>query len=212
MAKKKNYRPLIALAALAVAALALATMTFTNLTYWQISATLPPAMKYNGSDFTITSRADSSGYQRYVYVSHEYDSSRGLNITRISIVGFTGDPTNYTDVLRLCNKNYQGILYAKLVAGGSLGGNAPDKIKDFRVYFYQDGQGNTYGYDAEDYYVKFEGSSIKESPTKSVPIPRGTCAIVGAYVVVDPSLSSQYRDGKTVIAQYEVDVVFSDQP
>jgi len=218
MARKKNYRPLIALAALAVAALALATMTFTNVTYWLINATLPPAMKYPGTDTQIAGRADNSGYKNYVYVTYYYDSSTGYNITKISIVGFTGDPTNYTDVLQLCNKYYDRTLYAKLVAKGYFDGqgtgyaNQPQYIKDFRVYFYQDGQGKTYGYSADGYYVQFVGKSTQVASTNSVPIPQGQCAIVGAYVVVDPSLDPTYRDGKTVIAQYEVDVVFSDQP
>jgi len=218
MARKKNYRPLIALAALAVAALALATMTFTNVTYWLINATLPPAMKYAGTDTTIAGRADNSGYDKYVYVTYYYDPNTGYNVTRISIVGFTGDPTNYTDVLHLCNKYYSKTLYAKLVAKGYMTcsdpacANVPQYIKDFRVYFYQDGQGKTYGYSANGYYVQFVGSTAQVTSTNSVPIPQGSCAVVGAYVVVDPSLPSQYRDGKTVIAQYEVDVVFSDQP
>jgi len=212
MARKKNYRPLIALAALAVAALALATMTFTNVTYWLINATLPPAMKYPGTDTQIAGRLDNNKYNNYVYVTYYYDSTNGYNITKISIVGFTGDPTNYTNVLQLCNKYYSGTLYAKLVANGLLGGAAPGYIKDFRVYFYQDGEGKTHGYSADGYYVKFVGSSAQVTSTNSVPIPQGQCAVVGAYVFVNPNLSAQYRDGKTVIAQYEVDVVFSTSP
>jgi len=211
MAKRKNYKPLIALAALAVAALALATMTFTNVTYWLINATLPPAMKYPGSDTTITSRADNSGYKNYVYVTYYYDSN-GYNVTRISIVGFTGDPTNYTNVLQLCNYRYSGTLYAKLVAVGTVDSTGYESyIKDFRVYFYQDGQGNTYGYSQNGYYVQFVGSSAQVTSTNSVPISQGQCAIVGAYVLVDPSLPPRAADGKTVIATYQVDVVFSDQ-
>jgi len=101
-----------------VAALVLATLTFTNVTYWLINATLPPAMKYAGDDTQIGGRADGSGYGRYVYVSWYYDPDTGYNVTRISIVGFTDDPANYTDVSKLCNKYYQGTLYAKLVAVG----------------------------------------------------------------------------------------------
>jgi len=172
-------------------------------------------MKYPGTDTQIAGRADNSGYNNYVYVTYYYDSN-GYNITKISIVGFTGDPTNYTDVLQLCNKYYSGTLYAKLVAKGSLGGVATDSVRDFRVYFYKvvDSSGNIYGnkiygYSANGYYVQFVGSSAQVTSTNSVPIPQGYCAIVGAYVFVDPNLSKDYRDGKTVIAQYEVDVVFS---
>jgi len=209
---RRSYKPLIALAALAVAALALATLTFTNVTYWLINATLPPAMKYPGTDTQIAGRADGSGYDRYVYVSYYYDPNTGYNVTRISIVGFTGDPTNYTNVLQLCNKYYQGTLYAKLVAGGYIAGptgnpqyaNSPQYIKDFRVYFVNP--------TTSPNYVQYQGTSATQSATGSVPIPYGQCATVGAYVVVDPSLPAQYRDGKTVIAQYQVNVVFSNQP
>jgi len=39
--KRKNYKPLAALAVLAVAALVAATVTFTNVTYWLVKATKP---------------------------------------------------------------------------------------------------------------------------------------------------------------------------
>jgi len=80
--------------------LAMATMSFTNVTYWLINATLPPTMKYPGSDTQIAGRLDNSDYKNYVYVTYYYDSSTGYNVTRISIVGFTGDPANYTNVLQ----------------------------------------------------------------------------------------------------------------
>jgi len=204
VARKKNYRPLIALAALAVAALALATLTFVNVTYWLINATLPPAMKYAGDDTQIGGRADGSGYGRYVYVSYYYDPSTGYNVTRISIVGFTGDPTNYTDVLRLCNKYYSGTLYVRLVAVGSIGGQAPQYVRDFRVYFVDP--------TTDPNYVQFQGTSVVQSATGWVAIGPGQCATVGAYVLIDPTSPTEYRDGKTVIAQYEIHIAFSTQP
>jgi len=210
MARKKNYKPLIALAALAVAALALATMTFTNVTYWLINATLPPAMKYPGTDTTITGRADGSGYDKYVYVTYYYDSSTGYNVTRISIVGFTGDPTNYTDVLRICNKYYNGPLYVKLVAVGTVGSTTyAGYVKDFRVYFYNPVPG------AGSKEVTFSGSSKGTSETGYVILNKDNCAQVGAYVVVDPQLYDDYPgvvDGKREIATYQVNVVFSTSP
>jgi len=210
MAKRKNYKPLIALAALAVAALALATLTFTNVTYWVINATLPPAMKYAGDDTTITGRDDDSDYDRYVYVSYYYDPDTGYNITRISIVGFTGDPTNYTDVLRICNKYYNGPIYVKLVAKGTVGSYYESYIKDFRVYFYNPVPG------VGDREVKFSGGSVVGSgETGYVILNKNDCAQVGAYVVVDPQLYDDNPgvvDGMDVIAQYEVDVVFSISP
>jgi len=202
MARRKNYRPLIALAALAVAALALATMSFTNVTYWVINATLPPAMKYPGTDTQIAGRADGSGYDNYVYVSYYYDSDTGYNVTRISIVGFTGDPTNYTDVLQLCNKYYSGTLYAKLVAVGVDSNTGYESsVKKFQVYFVSP--------TTTPNYVEFQGTSITQSATGTVAIGPGQCATVGAYVLVDPNLPEGARNGQTVIATYQVNVVFS---
>jgi hypothetical protein len=108
MAKRKNYRPLMALVALAAAALVAATVTFTNVTYWLINATKPPAMKYPGADTAVAGGM-------YVKVSYYYDSNRGINITRISIIGFTGDPTNYTSVIKVCNYYGPTPITANLV-------------------------------------------------------------------------------------------------
>jgi len=202
MARKKNYRPLIALAALAVAALALATMTFTNVTYWLINATLPPAMKYPGSDTQIAGRLDDSGYNNYVYVSYYYDSN-GYNITKISIVGFTGDPTDYTDVIRLCNKAYDGTLYVYLHYVGTVTGTYESYVKEFWVYpaGYRGGVGFT------------SGSTVTDAGPYS--LGRGECLSLGVHVFIDPALKSDHPealDGKTVIATYQVNVEFRTSP
>jgi len=212
MARRKNYRPLIALAALAVAALALATMTFTNVTYWLINATLPPAMKYAGGDTTITGRADVSGIKKYVNVSYYFDARSGYNITKIYILGFTGDPVTYTDVIRLCNYYYDGTLNVKLIAVGPLEGyeSTIDYIKDFRVYFSRLADGTTKTPDDSDYYVRFVGGSASPTETKAtVTIGKNECVYVGAYVLVSASLPPDYRDGTKSIAGYQVNVVFS---
>jgi len=207
MARRKNYKPLIALAALAVAALALATMTFTNVTYWLINATLPPAMKYAGEDSWLWGRADGSGYEHYTFVNWYFDPDTGYNVTMISLVGFTGDPTNYTDIIRLCNKYHNGPLYVKLVAVGTVGTTGYESyIRDFRVYFY-DPVPSTGSKE-----VTFSGSNVGTSETGYVILNQGDCAKVGAYVLVDPNLPPSARDGRTIIATYQVNVVFSNQP
>jgi len=172
------------------------------MTYWVINATLPPAMKYLGDDTQIAGRADGSGYDKYVYVSYYYDPNTGYNVTRISIVGFTGDPTNYTDVLKICNRFYNGILYAKLVAVGYVGGVAPKYIRNFRIYFASP--------TTTPNYVRFVSTAIVHgyAETGWVAIPYGQCATVGAYVVIDPQAYDKYTDGKTVLATYQVNVVF----
>jgi len=197
-AEREGYRPLIALAVLAVAALAAAMLTFTNVAYWEVNATLPPAMKYPGADAQITGRADGSGYDRYVYVSHYYDSTTKYNITRISIVGFTGDPTVYTDVVQVCNRAYNDMLQVYLRYVGSIGGQYSEYVQEFWVYpsgYERRGVGFTRGST-----TAFDGPYL---------LGAGECLSLGVRVLVDPTL---YRDhpeavnGKTVIAAYQVNI------
>jgi len=175
-----------------VAALALATLTFTNVTYWVVNATLPPAMKYPGADAT------SSATSQYVKVSYYYDE-QGYNITRISIVGFTGDPTDYTDVVQLCNKAYDGTLYVYLHYVGVVDGPYANYVREFWVYpaGYRSGVGFTTGsttYDAGPY-----------------PLNSGKCLSLGVHVLIDPSLANDHPevlDGQHLIASYQVNVEF----
>ena len=67
-------------------------------------------------------------------------------------MGFTRDSTNYTDVLRRCNKYHQDTQYAKLAAIGYVRGVAPKYIKDFRVYFASP--------TTNPNYVQFQGTSV----------------------------------------------------
>jgi len=179
-----------------VAALALATLTFTNVTYWVVNATLPPAMKYPGADAT------SSATSQYVKVSYYYDE-QGYNITRISIVGFTGDPTDYTDVVQLCNKAYDGTLYVYLHYIGVVDGPYANYVREFWVYpaGYRSGVGFTTGsttYDAGPY-----------------PLNSGECLSLGVHVLIDPSLANDHPevlDGQHLIASYQVNVEFRTAP
>jgi hypothetical protein len=195
MAKRKNYKPLMALVALAAAALVAATVTFTNVTYWLINATKPPAMKYPGADTAV------AGGQ-YVKVSYYYDSDRGINITRISIIGFTGDPTNYTSVIKVCNKYGSTPITANLVWVGQVGGSYGSYIKAFLVGP-ADGT-NIVG-------VGFVGTTTYNT-AGPYSINRGDCIDIGAYVVIDPSIADDHPevlDGGTVLGQYQVNIVMS---
>jgi hypothetical protein len=195
MAKRKNYRPLMALVALAAAALVAATVTFTNVTYWLINATKPPAMKYPGTDTTV------AGGQ-YVKVSYYYDSDRGWNITRISIIGFTGDPTNYTSVIKVCNYYGTTPIQAQLVWRGPITTTGNEQyIKAFLV-------GPAVGTNIVG--VGFVGSTTY-STAGPYTIGTGQCIDIGAYVAIDPNIPSNLADGKTVLGQYQVDIVMSPQ-
>jgi len=188
--RKKNYKPLMALAALAVAALVAATVTFTNVTYWLINATKPPAMKYPGADTAV---ADGM----YVKVSYYYDSDKGINITRISIIGFTGDPTNYTSVIKVCNYYGTTPIYATLVWRGPVTTTGHESyIKAFLVKG-PDGNG-----------VGFVGTTTYNT-AGPYTIDPGSCIDIGAHVRIDPAIQMSLADGKTVLGQYQVDIVMS---
>jgi len=193
MPKQENYKPLIALMALAIAALVAATVTFTNVTYWLINATKPPAMKYPGADTLVAEG-------QYVKVSYYYDSARGINITRISIIGFTGDPTNYTSVIKVCNYYGPTPIIANLVWVGQVGSTGYESyIKAFLVKG-PDGQG-----------VGFVGSTVYTT-AGSYTINPGDCIDIGAYVAIDPAIADAHPevlDGRTVLGQYQVDIVMS---
>jgi len=190
---------LLGFAAIALAAISLAALQFTNVTNWSVNATLPPAMKYAGADTGITGRSDGSGYSNYIYVTYYYDSNTGLNITKISIVGFTGDVTNYTNALQVCNRYYNGPLTVSIkynVARSQTSGY----VSQFVVYSYNNTQ----------QWVGFTNPSTPTISATLGSISQGQCIILGVYVLVDPSAySAGLADGKTVLATYEVDITFS---
>jgi len=190
MAKRKNYKPLMVLVVLAAAALVAALVTFTNVTYWLINATRPPAMKYPGTDTSV------AGGQ-YVKVSYYYDSARGINITRISIIGFTGDPTNYTSVIRVCNYYGTTPITAQLVWVGRVSNTGYEQyIKAFLVKG-PDGRG-----------VGFVGSTTYNTAGPYTISP-GQCIHIGAYVAIDPAIPASLANGRTVLGQYQVDIRMS---
>lgn len=188
MIARKKYL-LTIFTALAIAAFVAAAVTFTNVTYWLVNATLPPVMKYAGSDVGIANGS-------YVKVSYYYDPNTSYNITRISVIGFTGDPTNYTDVIRVCNYYGPTPVTAKLVYVGQVSGNYSSYVKAFYVYwtnpYMQPGAG-------------FVGATTY-SQSAAVTLNPGQCASAGVYLLIDPNLPSSARNGKTVLATYQVNV------
>ena len=192
---------LLGFAAIALAAISLAALQFTNVTNWSVNATLPPAMKYAGTDTGITGRNDGSNYNSYIYVTYSYDKT-GLNITRISIVGFTGDVTNYTNALQVCNYYYNGPLTVNITyIPSNIGGKCTNCVDQFVVY-----NPNNPGQ-----WVGFNSKGSKNTgPVTLGQIQQGQCITLGVSVLVDPSAYSKgLADGKTVLATYEVDITFS---
>jgi hypothetical protein len=99
---------LILLATLSFAA---ATVTLTNITEWHVqSAGTPPVVKVAGRD------VDNN------LLKVELKTVDGTNRTVITIKGYTGDPTNYSEVIKICNKASK-TYSVKLVSIGVIGGD-----------------------------------------------------------------------------------------
>jgi len=97
---------------LALASFAFAAVTLTNITEWHVqSAGTPPIVKVEGADAGTglvsvnTTTADD-----------------GTNRTIITIRGYTGDPTYFSEVLKICNKDTSNSYAVKLVYQGVLSG------------------------------------------------------------------------------------------
>jgi len=197
---------LLGFAAIALAAISLAALQFTNVTNWSVNATLPPAMKYAGADTGITSRSDGSNYNNYIYVTYYYDPKTYLNITRISIVGFTGDVTNYTNALKVCNYYYNGPLTVNITYIGPVGDSKYKQyVRQFVVYNPNNAQ-QWVG------FVNTTTITTQSRPVELGQISQNQCITLGVSVLVDPSAKSAgVADGKTPLATYEVDITFSTQ-
>ncbi len=196
MARKRNYKPLVVLAALTAVALVAAAVTFTNITYWVVNATMPPAMKYPGADTTVAEG-------KYAKVSYYFDRDNGYNITRISVIGFTGDPVNYTDVIRVCNYYGTAPVVATMYYRGIV--DDPNSLSGYVKAFYV--------YWTDPYAQPGTGfiTTTNYPQSASVTIDPGQCATAGVYIRIDPNLPAQYADGKTILATYQVDIQMTMQ-
>ncbi|MEM4898810.1 MAG: hypothetical protein QXM99_00215 [Thermofilum sp.] len=84
----------VLLLAIALASFTAAAITITNITEWKVKAMYPPIVKVAGAD----------AQTNYVNVT-TLTYRDGTNRTVITIVGFTGDPTYYSEPLKICNKD-----------------------------------------------------------------------------------------------------------
>jgi len=98
---------------LATLSFATAAITLTNITEWHVqSAGTPPIVKVAGTDATGSLLSVST-----------YTASDGTNRTVITIKGYTGDPTYYSEAIKICNKDTTKTYSVKLVYKGVLGGD-----------------------------------------------------------------------------------------
>jgi len=170
------------LLALAIVAFATATVTLVNITKWTVIAKDSPVVKVAGND-------SATGY---VSVT-SYFPGDGTNRTRISVVGFKGDPTTYTSVLKICNKNYTKSVSVTLKYNGTISG-------DWKYIEYID--------------LLYPGSSPSQTLHITSTTPRGTSIPLGT---IDPGHCSDDIGVKVLVTPdaptnqelitFEVDVV-----
>jgi hypothetical protein len=171
---------LILLATLSFAA---ATVTLTNITEWHVqSAGTPPIVKVAGAD------VDGS----LLSVSTYTNTQDGTNRTVITIKGYTGDPTKYDEVIKICNKGSQ-TYQVKLVANGVLNGNW-NYVQYLKLWLDN----------VEPLELK-NGQTTGE--TTQVSVPAGKCVPVSAEVLVKATDPLPPTNQDLVVV--EVDVVSS---
>ena len=182
--KTRKLAPTTLLILLAVASFAAAAITITNITEWHVYAKTPPIVKVDG-------KLKGYDYGKYVNVTTTTGSD-GTNRTVISVLGFTGDPVKYDNVLYICNKDYQGYTYnVQLVYNGLLNNTNWNYVQYIKLYF-------------GSYTLEIKSGTSTGSSIGTVSISSGACEPVSVEVLVKPNAPA---DGSTRLIAIQVDVV-----
>ncbi|MCC5998600.1 MAG: hypothetical protein LM573_05940 [Thermofilum sp.] len=178
---------------LATLSFATATVTLTNITEWHVqSAGTPPIVKVAGRD------VDNN------LLKVELKTVDGTNRTVITIKGYTGDPTNYSEVIKICNKDTSNSYSVKLVYKGVLNGGQWSQY----VRYITLGLGSA---------TPVQITSSTAIGTTIGPVTIGpatqqgpTCVSVPAEVLIDPSTPPDLYNQD--LMSIEVDVVSTTPP
>jgi hypothetical protein len=175
---------------LATLSFATAAITLTNITEWHVYAKTPPIVKVDG-------KLKGYDYGKYVNVSTTTGND-GTNRTVISVLGFTGDPVRYDNVLYICNKDYQGYTYSVTLVYKKLLQNTNwDYVAYINLYFPDDSN-----------MLSIGGSTTGTPSTAPRAISPGNCEPVSVEVLVKPDAYTDGKaDGNTMLIAIEVDVV-----
>jgi hypothetical protein len=189
MAKSKNVGRRVALLAVLLGAAALfAAVSIINVTYWYVNTTAPPVIKYVGDD---TSVMDGT----FVKADWYYDSTTGLNITRIYVTGVPGDIVNITNALRVCN-NYDVPVNIRISDVSLLQDYYPgsDYIRYMAVKIVDPAT-------AADNNVVIQNEAAVDTTTDYVTLAPGQCAILGVDLVIDAN-APYYK----TLAAYQINI------
>ena len=192
--KTRKLAPTTLLILLAVASFAAAAVTLTNITEWHIQAYgKPPIVKVAGADAAsgLISVSTTTG-------------NNGENRTVITIKGYTGDPTNYTEVIKICNEDTSNSYSVKLVYKGVLNGGQWSQY----VRYITLGLGSATP-------VQITSSTAKGTTIGPVTIGPATqqgptCVPVSAEVLIDSSTPQNLYNQD--LMSIEVDVVSTTPP
>ncbi|MEM0495212.1 MAG: hypothetical protein QXU72_08140 [Thermofilum sp.] len=169
----------VLLLAIALASFAAAAITITNITEWKVMAKHPPIVKVAGAD----------AQTNYVDVT-TYTADDGTNRTVITIVGFTGDPTYYSDPLRICNKDNVAYTVKLRYMGTTDTGNW-QYVKYLKFWL---------GSNGPSLEVK-QGTQI-ETESGEISLDGDSCVAVPVEVLVTPDAPTD-----EVLITVEIDVV-----
>ena len=167
---------------LATLSFATATITLTNITEWHVqSAGTPPVVKVAGADVDGSLLSVST-----------YTADDGTNRTVITIRGYTGDPTYYSEAIKICNTYGTGSFTVSLKYNGVLSGDWT-YVRYLKLWLGSLGP------------LTIDNSTSVGATLGSVTLNTGQCVSVPAEVLVDADTPSSqwYTDLITI----EVDVV-----
>jgi hypothetical protein len=178
--KTRKLAPTTLLILLAVASFAAAAVTITNITEWHVQSAAPPIVKVKGAD------VDGS----LLSVSTYTNTQDGTNRTVITIKGYTGDPTYYSEAIKICNKDTQKSFSVKLVYKQLLDGGWT-YVKYLKLWLGSGGPS-----------LNIDSTTAKGTSSGSVNVGPNSCVSVPAEVLVTPGAPT----GSDLVS-VEVDVV-----
>jgi hypothetical protein len=145
-------------------------------------------IKYVGDD---TSVMDGT----FVEADWYYDSTTGLNITRIYVTGVPGDIVNITNALRVCN-NYDVPVNIRISDVSLLQDYYPgsDYIRYMAVKIVDPAT-------AADNKVVIQNEAAVDTTTDYVTLAPGQCAILGVDLVIDAN-APYYK----TLAAYQINI------